>query len=448
MMSLLQAGKILNAEVSGENVEFRSVSTDTRSIQSGDLYVALQGERFDGHDFVAQAGEKGAVAALIHKNVETTLPCLKVEDTRIALGGLAAAWRNQFGGRVVGVTGSNGKTTVKEMIAAILATQGEVLATKGNFNNDIGLPLTLLRMDKEDFAVIEMGANHPGEIAYLTELAQPDVALITNAGPAHLDGFGSLQGVAEAKGEIYQGLRPGGVAIVNKDDAYSDYWLSRCEAYRVISFGMVDDTADVYGQVIEDESGRYLDVRLPDRKEHLKVYLQVPGQHNLMNALAAISATVAAGVDIGRIEAALNDFRAVKGRLNIHKLKTGMTVIDDTYNANPASLIAGIEVLNEQPGEHWLVMGDMGELGAEEQRAHFDVGLKAREKGVDRLLATGNASRYAVDAFGGEGIFFESKKELVDYIKENRPKELGLLVKGSRFMRMEEVVNTLIEEAS
>lgn len=448
MMALQQAKEILNAEMNGEDVEFRSVSTDTRSLKAGDLYIALQGERFDGHDYLVEAEKAGAVAAIIAREVETALPYLKVEDTRKALGKLAAGWRQKFAGKVVGVTGSNGKTTVKEMIAAILTKQGSVLATRGNFNNDIGLPLTLLRMENEDYAVIEMGANHSGEIAYLTDVTRPDIALITNAGPAHLDGFGSLKGVAEAKGEIYQGLGANGIAIINRDDSYAEYWESICKISNIVGFSMTDKSAEVFGKWQKCESDEVMRVSISTGNiyQHpLEIRLQVPGVHNLMNALAAISVAVSLQVPGEKIEQALNEFEPVKGRLNIHKVRAGFSVIDDTYNANPASLKAGLDVLTELPGEHWLVLGDMGELGEEERRLHFDAGIKARMGGVTCLLALGDASRHAVEAFGSNAYFFEDRESLIEYIKNNQPEELGLLVKGSRFMHMEEIVESLIK---
>ncbi len=450
MMALQQAKDILDAEMTGEDVDFTAVSTDTRSLKAGDLYVALQGDRFDGHEYIDQAKQAGAVAAVVDRPVITDLPYLKVENTRKALGQLAAAWRQLFKGKVAGVTGSNGKTTVKEMIAAILKKQGDVLATSGNYNNDIGLPLTLLRMKNEDFAVIEMGANHSGEISYLTKITRPDVALITNAGPAHLDGFGSIKGVAEAKGEIYQGLNENGVAIINKDDSYADYWLSICGVKNIIGFSMRDSSAEVYGEWHKDSSKNMMLVSISAGEsypEKLEICLQVPGIHNLMNALAAISVAVSLSIPGEKIQSALNEFSPVKGRLNVHDAGSGLSVIDDTYNANPASLKAGIDVLIDMPGEHWLVLGDMGELGEEERRLHFDAGLKARVGGVTCLLAVGDASRHAVEAFGSNAHFFQDKASLIKYIKENQPEELGILVKGSRFMKMEEVVESLIEGA-
>ncbi len=448
MMALAEAKQMLSAELSGGDVNFDSVSTDTRTLVPGALYFALQGDRFDGHDYLEQAQTAGAVAAVVHKHVDTQMPVLRVEDTRKALGQLAAGWRSKYKGKLVGITGSNGKTTVKEMTAAILKESGNVLATRGNFNNDIGMPLTLLGLQNEDYAVIEMGANHHGEIAYLTDIARPDVAVITNAGPAHLDGFGSIKGVAEAKGEIYNGLTEDGVAIINLDDDYSGYWLECCKKHTCMTFSSMHESATVFGKVTKHQGITELEVKVSTQNytdENLKIQLQVPGQHNVMNALAAITVAVAFEVPGDRIVQALNAFKSVKGRLNIHKVSDALTVIDDTYNANPASLKAGVEVLKELPGEHWLVLGDMGELGGEERRLHFDAGIQARTSGVSRLLAIGDASQHAVDAFGASAVHFKDKQALLEYIESNRPEELGLLVKGSRFMQMEDVVNALIK---
>jgi len=443
MMALEQAAKILNGNCVGKNVNFSRVSTDTRSLQSGDLYIALHGDLFDGHDYIKQAEQAGAVAAVVHKDIVTDLPLIKVEDTRKALGMLAGAKRSLFKGKVIGITGSNGKTTVKEMVSAIVGKQGKVLATQGNFNNDIGLPLTLLRMQQEDFAVIEMGANHAGEISYLTSLTKPDVVLINNAAPAHLEGFGSLQGVAEAKGEIYQGLTDNGIAVINKDDAFFDYWQGLVENKDIITYSMRDRNADVYGEWQQTESANDLKVTVDDKE--IKLSLKVYGLHNAMNALAAISIAHALNIKHEYISGALNDFTAVKGRLNFHKVNENLTVIDDTYNANVASLFAGIDVLKEQPGKHWLVLGDMGELGDDKQRIHFDAGIKARKSGVSRLLTIGEASRYAVDAFGENAQNFENKNELVSFIKQHQPERLVILVKGSRFMQMEQIVESIIK---
>ena len=445
MMALTEASKVLNGTLQGENRSFSNVSTDTRHIQAGDLYVALHGENFDGHDYIEQAKQAGAVAAVVEKNTTSSLPLIKVENTRKALGELAAEKRRNFTGKLVAVTGSNGKTTVKEMLTAITEKQGTVLATQGNFNNDIGLPLTLLRMQQEDFAIIEMGANHHGEILNLTSIARPDVALINNAAQSHLEGFGSVKGVAEAKGEIYQGLNETGTAVINLDDAFSSYWLELAKDKKCVTFSMLKKDADVFGEWKHTETGGELSVKVDEKT--FTVNLNVFGLHNGMNALAAVAVSRELGISNKNIQAGLSCFSAVKGRLNFHKLKNNVTLIDDTYNANPSSLFAGIQVLCELPGDSWLVLGDMGELGDDTQRIHFDVGLYARKSGVTRLLTVGESSHYAAEAFGDGAIQFSTKNEMVSFIQQNQSEALGILVKGSRFMKMEQVVELLIKGA-
>lgn len=444
MMALQQATEIVNGEMHGNDVSFASISTDSRQLKPGDLYIALQGERFDGHDFIQQAQHAGAVAAIVQTDISTALPYIKVDNTRHALGRLAAARRQAFSGPLIAITGSNGKTTVKEMLAAILQKQGDVLMTQGNFNNDIGLPLTLLGLQQQDYAVIEMGANHRGEIAYLTDIAKPDIALITNAGPAHLEGFGSVQDVAEAKAEIYQGLSDNGVAIINRDDIYSDYWFSLCEKRSTVDFSLRDKAATVYGEWKPAEQGGQLKVWHDGNM--FRIALKVYGKHNAMNALAAIAVAVTLQIPVEKISDALQAFEPVEGRLKLHQVSPSLVVIDDTYNANPASLSAGIEVLKQLPGEHWLVLGDMGELGRDAIRLHFDAGIKARRAGISRLLAVGEDSQHAVDAFGEGAQLFDNKDELMTFIKLHQTAALGVLVKGSRFMHMEEIVKQLTEE--
>jgi len=444
MMALQQATAIVNGELHGDNVSFASVSTDSRQLKPGDLYIALQGERFDGHDFIEQAQHAGAVAAIVQTDVTASLPYIKVDNTRHALGRLAAARRQAFDGPLVAITGSNGKTTVKEMLAAVLRKQGDVLMTQGNFNNDIGMPLTLLGLQQQDYAVIEMGANHRGEIAYLSDIAKPDIALVNNAGQAHLEGFGSIQGVAEAKAEIYQGLSENGVAVINRDDAYSDYWHTLCKKHRIVDFSLLDKAATVYGEWKAAEQGGLLKVWHGDSS--FRIALKVYGLHNAMNALAAIAVAVTLQISVEKIIEALQAFESVEGRLKLHQVSSTLVVIDDTYNANPASLSAGIDVLKQLPGEHWLILGDMGELGSDATRLHFDAGIKARRAGISRLLAVGEASQHAVDAFGEGAQLFENKDELMTFIKLHQTTALGVLVKGSRFMHMEDIVKQLTEE--
>ena len=452
MMMLSEAAKALGAELHGEDVAFAAVNTDTRTLQQGDLFVALCGENFDGHAFVAEAAARGAVAALISAPVDAALPTLRVADTRLALGQLGAAWRARFAIPLVAVTGSNGKTTTKEMLAAILAQRGPVLATQGNLNNDIGVPLTLLRLRGEHrCAVIEMGANHPGEIAYLSNLARPTVALITNAAMAHIGGFGSLDEIAHTKGGIYEGLDENGIGIVNADDAYAGYWGALLGARRCMTFGM-NHSSDVYAMAesvrcIVDDTAITTSFHMHTPAGDASVVLPLMGVHNVMNALAASAAALAAGATLADIKAGLEAMRAVKGRLQVKKGIHGTRIIDDTYNANPPSVQAAIAVLATVEGEKVLVLGDMGELGDDAPLFHEQVGKQARQAGIGCLYTTGELSAGAVREFGANGRHCASHDELIAALLADLAAGTTVLVKGSRFMRMERVVDALVEKA-
>ncbi|MCW8840077.1 MAG: UDP-N-acetylmuramoyl-tripeptide--D-alanyl-D-alanine ligase [Gammaproteobacteria bacterium] len=431
----------LDARLLGSDREFHGVSTDSRAIEEGMLFVALKGPHHDGHEHVAAAAAGGAVAALVERPQDVPIPQLLAADTRLALGRLAALWREHLAIPLVAVTGSNGKTTVKEMCAAILAQAGRTLSTRGNLNNEIGVPLTLLRLEKgHDFGVIELGANHPGEIAYLTGLVKPQVAIITNAGPAHLEGFGTIEGVAHAKGEIYQGLSDDGVAVINADDAYADLWRELTIRHRTLSFGL-ERPADIGVRGMGDLHGSELEVLTPLGEFHLS--LPLPGRHNIMNALAAIGAAIALGIELEVIAAGLNNMVPVGGRLQIRDGINGATILDDSYNANPSSMHAGLEVLAGCDGERYLAMGDMGELGEQADVLHRQVGIDARELGIDRLYATGRMSRYASEAFGENGFFFSQQQQLIDALLAQLNNNTTVLVKGSRSSHMERVVEAL-----
>ncbi len=443
-MRLSEAAHHIGADYSGHDVSFAAVSSDSRSIARGELFIALHGTSFDAHDFIAQAAERGACAAMIDRPVDVDLPMLKVRDTRDGLGELATAWRSCFDVPVLAVTGSNGKTTVKEMIGQILASKGEVLLTRGNLNNDIGLPLTLLRLqDHHHYAVLEMGANHVGEIAYLVGLAKPDIALITNAGSAHLEGFGSIAGVIQAKGEIIDGLGADGTAVLNAEDAGLANWKQRAGKRPVVTFGLSAD-ANVYTDSASDDGP----VRVSGLNgEAAMLHLHLPGQHNLMNALAAIAACQVCGVTLQDACAALEKMRPVGGRLNLLVANSGLRVLDDTYNANPSSLQAALDVLTGQQGVHALVLGDMAELGGDVRAVHAQAGESARAAGVSYLYALGDASTAAAQAFGEGGRSYQSRDELVrDVLQQLQPEAGVVLVKGSRFMHMEDVVEALLSD--
>ena len=451
MMMMSQVAEALNTRLHGQDVLMTGVSKDTRDIQSGDLYVALKGERFDGHQFVAEANAAGAVGALVsdfQAEIDANnMPQVQVADTRIALGELAAYWRQKFTGKLIGITGSNGKTSVKEMCGKILvdhANASSVLSTRGNLNNDIGLPLMLLELrESHQYAVIEMGANHVGEIDYLTSIARPDVALVNNVGPAHLEGFGSLENIAKTKAEIYNGLSDDGIAIINLDDAFSSFWQDYCAEKSSISFSMLDDNADVYASLIS--ANRY---QVIAGDEVAELTLRIPGKHNVMNALAAIAATSALGIPLQSIVASLSEFENIKGRLTVLTAESGCRVIDDTYNANPLSVSAAIDVLAEMQGDVTdktvLVLGDMAELGQSAERLHAEIGEKAKVAGVTALYATGVLSTETVNAFGENGYHFQSKEKLIDTLKEDLTGSEVVLVKGSRSAAMEEVVEQIL----
>ncbi|MDH5544915.1 MAG: UDP-N-acetylmuramoyl-tripeptide--D-alanyl-D-alanine ligase [Gammaproteobacteria bacterium] len=441
--TLQSAAQVLGCEAPANDAKFSGVSTDTRTIKPGDLFFAITGENFDGHEYVGKAAEQGAVAAVVSRETVVSIPQLKVDDTRIALGALAAAHRKKFKKPVIGLTGSNGKTTVKELLSAILARCGKVLATAGNFNNDIGLPHTLFRLQlDEDFAVLEMGANHPGEIAYLSAIASPDVAILNNAGAAHLEGFGSLQGVAKAKGEIFENLSSKAVAVINRDDDFADYWLGITRHCKRIGFGIENTTAEVRASDLL-HSNEGVAFRLHIAQQSLEVNLALFGRHNVMNALAAAAAAHVLGVSIEDIRTALNSFQAVKGRLKAMTAENGCMVFDDTYNANPNSLYAGIDVLVALPGTHVLVMGDMLEVGKDTATVHFQAGEYAKQQGVDRLFAYGPQSVQAVKAFGDRAQHFATHDDLAKALKEILDADVKVLVKGSRGMQMEKIVNSL-----
>ena len=452
MLSLSVAVKALNAKMSGADVTFTAVTSDSRTATAGSLFVALKGERFDGHDFVAQVKQQGAVAALVERADPAwgDFPLIQVADTRLALGALAAFWRSRFNIPVVGLTGSCGKTTVKEMIAAILrAATGnpeQVLATQGNLNNDIGLPLTLLGLrDTHCYAVIEMGMNHPGEIAYLTGIAKPDVALITNAQAAHLAGLGSVEAVARAKGEIFQGLAEGGSAIINADDDYAGLWLELAQGHRILRFGL-SQPAEVSATCRLQPFGSEIEMTTPQGPCSLT--LPVPGEHNVRNALAAAAVAQALGVGNDVIVRGLTAAAAVKGRLQKKAGLHGATLIDDTYNANPGSVRAAIAVLAGLPGKKVLVLGDMGELGEGARALHAEIGAAAKAAGIDQLFTLGDLSVAAAKAFGAGGVHFEYIEDLLHDVENLLAPDVTVLVKGSRFMQMERVVKCFEEGAA
>jgi UDP-N-acetylmuramoyl-tripeptide--D-alanyl-D-alanine ligase len=446
---LSQVASAVDGRLIGADVALTGVSTDTRSIEAGQLFIALCGERFDAHDFLAPAAE---IAAALMVSDESKLPAgvsaVLVDDTRLALGRLAAAWRASFELPVIAVTGSNGKTTTKEMIAAILkaAFGAAVLSTRGNLNNDIGLPLTLLGLRASHrAAVIEMGMNHPGEIAYLAKIGSPTVALVTNAQRAHLEGMGDLDEVAREKGSIFTGLQQNGVAVINADDNYADFWRGMAGQHAIRTFS-IDRGADVRGAV--RQHGLEIAIELTASEGSAAITLHIPGRHNARNAVAAAAACLAAGVPMSAVVEGLNAFAGVKGRLQRRAGNKGAEILDDTYNANPDSVRAGIDVLAATIGRKLLVLGDMGEIGEASGQYHDEIGGYAKSQGIDRLFAFGDAAQLAVRNFGEGAKHYCNIEKLIAAVDKEMGPETTVLVKGSRFMKMERVVDALAVPAT
>ena len=438
----------IGGELQGEDREIDAVSTDTRTIQSGALYLALTGPNFNGHRFVKQAEEAGARAVIASEKVRTSLPVIYVDDTKLALGALGAAVKREVAPKTIAITGSSGKTTVKEMCAAILARRGNVLATAGNFNNDIGVPLTLLRLESQhDYAVMELGANHLGEIAYTTELVKPDVATIVNAAASHLEGFGSLLGVARAKSEIFKGLDETGTAVINADSQFSEFWQGKLRHTHTLTFSPEQQNeADFSAEHIMIGLDGCASFNLVCPKGDVSVHLAIPGAHNVGNALLAAALTMQVGATLQDVCNGLMDMQQVAGRLNVKKLTSQVTLLDDTYNANVASVNAAIDTLASFSGVKLLILGDMQELGEKARYYHEQVGSKAREKGIDMLFTLGVLSQSASSVYGENGEHFSEINDLLAALEQRllpEQRDICILVKGSRSSRMERVVEAI-----
>ena len=443
--TLADFSKACGGKLHGVDREYNAVSSDTRTLAGGDFFIALRGPRYNANEFVVQASSAGAAGALVDTLQPVAIPQVVVPDTQIALEKAGHAWRTQFSIPVVGVAGSNGKTTAKEMTAAILGAAGECLATRGNLNNHIGVPLTLFRIEsRHRFAVVEMGANAAGEVAHLVEIGRPTVGLITNAGAEHLEGFGSIEGVARAEGEMVAGLKPEATAVINADDQFADLWRGSTPA-RVVTFGLqkaADFTAtDLRTSVGTD--GFLTRFNLVSPLGQVAIELRMGGRHNVANALAAAAAATAAGAKLEHVARGLGAVRAVAGRLQFKMTATGAWLIDDSYNANPSSMEAGIEVLAGLDGRKWLVMGDMAELGAFAESAHTQIGAFARQHGIERLFAVGQLAALAVESFGRGAQWFSESTALADALK-GAPADVRMLIKGSRVNRLERVVDALV----
>jgi UDP-N-acetylmuramoyl-tripeptide--D-alanyl-D-alanine ligase len=462
MMRLAEAlSMIPGARLVGDGgVRFERVHSDTRTLASGDLFVAIRGERFDAHDFLAEARAKGCAAAIAERGLEAAgLAGLEVADTRRALAQLAAAWRRRFEIPLIAVTGSNGKTTVTQMIGSILAAwlgEDGRLVTQGNLNNDIGLPLTLLRLRAAHrAAAVEIGMNHRGEIGELAPLAAPTVALVNNAQREHQEFMQTVEAVARENAQVFAALGPGGAAVFPADDAFTPLWRGLAQGRRQQTFG-IDVDAEVYASSRHFSVGEA--VYTHGKYGEFSFRLNVPGVHNVRNALAAAACALAAGAPVEAVVRGLESFTPVKGRLVAQRLQAGgsaFTLVDDSYNANPDSVRAAIDVLAAMPAPRWLVLGDMGEVGAQGAAFHREVGAYARERGIERLFALGDLARHAAGAFdearaGGDAAHYAQRDALADALRSALASEppASLLVKGSRFMKMEEFVGVVRDWAA
>ena len=444
MMSALMLSDIAKAtggRLSGE-ARVENVSTDSRKIAAGDLFVALSGDNFDGNNFVAEVAGAGAAAALVSRSSEANIPQLLVDDTRLALGLVARINRRQFQGPLIALTGSAGKTTSKEMIAAILGECGAVLATAGNLNNEIGVPLTLLRLEpRHQYAVVEMGASHADDIRYLTQFAEPTIALVTNAMPVHIEGFGNLQTIADTKGQVFESVADGGAAIINLDDTFAAQWRGQAGEAEITTFSKQNPAADFYArEILLREDGATTFVLCTPVGE-VAIKLSLLGEHNVANAVAASAAASVAGAGLDSIRAGLEKLRPTKGRMQYHRLNNRQLLIDDSYNANPGAVRAAIDLLANFPGTRCLVLGTMGELGDEARAQHVDVAAYAKQHGIERLLLVGEFATAAAQVFGEA---YADMQSLMNAVGSGIDADV-ILVKGSRSAAMERVVDALLE---
>lgn len=444
--SLSAIAKQLHSATLTHDVIFHGVSTDTRTLSPGNLFIAITGEQFDGHDFIEEALKKGAAAALLSRPSDCPIPQLIVKDTLAVFGQISEHWRDQFTLPIIGVTGSNGKTTLKNMIASILraaTSEREVLATEGNLNNNIGVPIMLARLSEQHrYAVIEMGMNHFGEIEYLTKLTKPSVAIINNAAEAHLEGLKDVAGVARAKGEIFLGLPTNGIAVLNRDDAHFEYWQDLVKDHSYLTFGL-HPSADVTATYVENQP-----IMLHTPKGKISVSLKLLGKHNLLNALAATAATLALNIDLTTIKKGLEKVTPAHGRMEQYILPNGTRIIDDTYNANPFSTQAAVNTLATFSGEKVLILGDMKELGPDAKQLHFATGEKIRTAGIQHLFTFGEMSAATAEAFGNDALHFTDREELIAALRPLLKEGVTILIKGSRSMRMEKIVAEIIPEKS
>ncbi len=449
MLSLAKLSELIQARYIGTDTQFNGVSIDTRTIEPGELFVAIKGPHFDGHQFVKQAIEKGAIAVMVDRPSEVKVPQMIVTDTRLSLGRLAHVWRQQFSIPVIALTGSCGKTGTKEMIAAILRQRGPTLATQGNKNNDYGVPLTLLGLKPEhQYAVIEMGTNSPGEISYLTKIAEPTVALITNIYGQHLEGLGSLEGISREKSDIFTGLRDNGIAVINQDESFSEQWSDKIEKRHRVSYSLHLE-ADVCADNCHfGPEGVTFDLHTPLGMRSLGVRLI--GEHVMQNALAAAAATLSIGAALDDVVNGLVSVKPVAGRFHPHRIFGGALMIDDTYNASASSVDNAMQTLSRFSGRRIFVMSNMGELGTYEQGYHSSMGELAIQYGIDHLLLTGDqeALQFTLDACDERARYFTTKEALLDALLELLNPKAMVVIKGSRSNQMETLVQALLEKSS
>ncbi|AFJ02042.1 UDP-N-acetylmuramoylalanyl-D-glutamyl-2,6- diaminopimelate--D-alanyl-D-alanine ligase [Methylophaga frappieri] len=442
-MTLQQLATQLNGAIQVADINVTGTAIDSRKVKKGDLFIALAGEQVDGHDYLASAREAGAVAALVSRQVEDPLPQLCVADVRLAYQQLAKIWRQQSQATIIGVTGSNGKTTVKEMIHAILSQRHHVIATQGNFNNDLGVPLTLTRLKAEhQYAVVEMGINHPGEMTLLAEIAQPDIAVINNIAAAHLEGFGTLEGIAKAKGEIFVGLSKSGTAVINAGMPYQTIWKSQIGTRDQITFGLHDEAEITALDCQSTPAGSHFMVRLDDVCHF--VSLPLPGPHNICNALAAIAVCQTLDVAAEDMLKGLASMKPVPHRLQIRTAATQAILIDDTYNANPGSFTEALQTLKHFSGARWLVLGDFAELGEGSEQIHQQMGEDARLAGIEKLFTVGSQSVLAAKQFGKGSQHFENIEALQEALQRQLAAGVTCLIKGSRFMQLDKLADLLV----
>jgi len=448
-MLLSEIAIVVDGDLLGKDLAVSSFSIDTRTLAKADLYIAIKGLVFDGHGFVDKAEIAGASAVLVEQQMDTQLPQIVVKDSHLALAEVAAAWKKKAKVKAVAVTGSNGKTTVKEMIASIVNIDAPVLFTKGNLNNDIGVPLTLLKLhEQHQYAVIEMGANHVGEIAYSSHYTKPDVAVITNVGAAHIEGFGSLEGVAKAKGEIIASLGNEGVAVLNKDDAFYDFWQGIAKDRKIVSFGLAKGSDITASKIAVDlQKGQFVTrFELLAEDKAITIELALAGKHNVVNALAATASCLSLGIKLQQIKQGLEKMQPVTGRLQPLIGKKGGLVIDDSYNANPSSVKAALDVLMQCEGKPWFVMGALAEMGQDSEKKHKELGELIKSMNVVRLLTIGSDAESTSKAFGIGATFFSSQQQLVAFLKQQLTGDETVLVKGSRSQKMENIVAALVTD--